>query len=68
MQKYRPTLRTNVCEVCRRPFKSIRKDAKVCSNACAQRKSRAGRKKKKEAVTQVTIHQLELLLMKHRGK
>lgn len=56
------------CDCCRRLFRAARKDAKYCSAACRKRASRAGQVKHKKPVTQVTIHQLELLLVQHGGQ
>jgi len=60
--------RTTYCDVCRRPFKASRKDAKLCSPACRKTAERGGQTKKRKPVTKVTLNQLELLLIKHGGK
>lgn len=59
---------TRLCDKCHRPFKAARKDAKFCSPACRKRASRGGEVKRRKPVTNVTLNQLELLLIKHGGK
>jgi len=56
------------CELCNKPFRAARKDAKYCSPACRKVVSRAGRSKSPKPVTGVTIKQLELLLVENAGK
>jgi hypothetical protein len=59
--------RTCYCEVCRRPFKASRSNAKTCSPACRKKRSRAGEKQRSKDVAGVTLKQLEMLLRKHGG-
>jgi len=66
------TLRT--CTVCGRGFRSARKHARTCSNACRKALSRVGqsahgdhKNDRAESVTQVTFQQLDMLLEKYRA-
>lgn len=60
-QKYR----IKNCEVCGKAFRAARYHARTCSPKCRTALSRAGQKSADLGYSGVTLHQLEMLAVKH---